>query len=339
MTKLLTRNEFRSAVFERDGSKCVICSSPAVDAHHIIERRLWSDGGYYLSNGASLCQRCHLDAEGTHLSVEELRLACGISDIILPESFEPNQKYDKWGNQILSNGKRVRGILFHDSSVQRILSDVMNLFTPYVKYPRCFHLPWTDCKTSDDKILDNTSMFQGKEVVVTEKMDGENTSMYCDYIHPRSIEANHHPSQSWVKHFHSKMQSNIPEGWRVCGENLYAKHSIHYTNLPSYFMGFSIWDDGNGCLSWDQTHAWFAQLGVTIVPVMYEGVFDEELLVNLAKSLNKKDDIEGYVVRITDNFHFSKFKDCVAKYVKRDHITSDSHWRHKPIIKNKLASN
>lgn len=43
--KLLTRDNFREAVFARDNNTCVFCSLPAKDAHHIIERRLWKDGG------------------------------------------------------------------------------------------------------------------------------------------------------------------------------------------------------------------------------------------------------------------------------------------------------
>lgn len=44
---LLSRNEFRNKVFERDGYCCVICGNGPntghrIDAHHIIERRLWS---------------------------------------------------------------------------------------------------------------------------------------------------------------------------------------------------------------------------------------------------------------------------------------------------------
>ena len=54
MEILLTRDAFRNAVFERDGHLCVICKEPAIDVHHIIERRLFSDGGYYIDNGVSL---------------------------------------------------------------------------------------------------------------------------------------------------------------------------------------------------------------------------------------------------------------------------------------------
>lgn len=55
MNILLTREDFKKIVFERDKHKCVVCGQPAVDAHHIIDRALWTDGGYYLDNGVSLC--------------------------------------------------------------------------------------------------------------------------------------------------------------------------------------------------------------------------------------------------------------------------------------------
>jgi hypothetical protein len=51
-TALLTRDQFREAVFARDKHKCVICKEPAKDAHHIMERRLFTEtdelGGYFL---------------------------------------------------------------------------------------------------------------------------------------------------------------------------------------------------------------------------------------------------------------------------------------------------
>ena len=73
---LLTRDQFREQVFARDGHKCVVCKSPAKDAHHIIERRLFEDHGYYENNGVSLCSQCHLDAEKQYcpaISCENLR--------------------------------------------------------------------------------------------------------------------------------------------------------------------------------------------------------------------------------------------------------------------------
>ncbi len=42
-----------------------------------------------------------------------------------------------------------------------------------IKYPRTFHLPWSPGLTKDDKRIENLDGFIGREVVVTEKMDGE----------------------------------------------------------------------------------------------------------------------------------------------------------------------
>jgi len=108
------------------------------------------------------------------------------------------------------------------------------------KYPRTTHLPWSEGGSDDDRILRSTEHFRNKIVVVTEKMDGENTTMYSQHIHARSLDSKHHPSRDWVKNFWQQIRFNIPEGYRICGENMYGTHSIHYNNLKSYFLGFSI---------------------------------------------------------------------------------------------------
>ena len=66
MSKKLIRSKFRSVVFARDKNLCVLCKSPAVDAHHITDRYLMPNGGYVLENGISLCAVCHKRAEEYH---------------------------------------------------------------------------------------------------------------------------------------------------------------------------------------------------------------------------------------------------------------------------------
>jgi len=173
---LLTRNDFRNGVFERDKHLCVMCGEYAVDAHHIIERRLYANGGYFFDNGSSLCKKHHLEAEMTTLSCEAIREACGIEDVVLPEHLYSDQRYDKWGNQILKNGTRLRGELFEDESVQKILKagNVLGEFVDIVKYPRTYHLPWSPGVTRDDRIMPNYNIFDGQEVMICEKRDGEN---------------------------------------------------------------------------------------------------------------------------------------------------------------------
>lgn len=66
------------------------------------------------------------------------------------------------------------------------------------KYPRTYHVPWSPGTTSDDRLLKSVDQFVGKCVVVTEKMDGENTTMSKDYVHARSLDSMYHPSRDHV---------------------------------------------------------------------------------------------------------------------------------------------
>lgn len=340
-TPLLTREQFRDGVFARDRHSCVFCGRTAQDAHHIIERRLWRDGGYYLANGVSVCGEHHLQCEMTTLSVEQVREAAGIRTKLVPPHLYPDQVYDKWGNPVLGNGQRLKGELFFDESVQKILAagGVLDLFTDKVKYPRTHHCPWSEGLHSDDRLIDSMDAFVGRRVIVTTKMDGENSSLYSDYFHARSVDGRHHPSRDWVKNLWSRICGDIPPGWRVCGENLYAKHSIEYTHLPSYFMGFSIFTERNVCLSWDETMEWFELLGIQSVPVLYDGVYDEAKIRALYDSKRDWNDCEGYVIRVADAFDYAAFRDCVAKFVRAGHVQTTKHWMHGQRIEKNGLSN
>lgn len=333
---LFSRDEFRNAVFKRDGYKCVVCGQPAKDAHHIIERRLWPDGGYYVSNGASVCETHHLLAESTELSCDELRERCGIKEILLPPHFYSDQPVDKWGNPILPNGQRLKGELFHDESVQKIIKPVLHLFTNRVKHQRTHHLPWSPNVSSDDKIIPSLSGFENEIVAVTVKMDGEQTSIYRDGFHARSIDTAPHPSRDWLWGLHRRIGHQIDEGWRICGENLYAKHSIHYQNLPAHFLVFSIWDEKNRCLNWEETKFYCAVLGLHHVPEIYVDVWDESHMKAMQIDAYNDDPCEGYVVRVARAFQFKEFKDVVAKYVRKNHVQTHGHWMRQAIELNKV---
>ncbi len=332
---LLTRDQFREGVFKRDSHRCVVCGVPAVDAHHILERRLFPDGGYYLDNGASLCSEHHMQAEMTTLTCEFLRECAQIKTTVLPPHLYRDQVYDKWGNPCLANGTRLAGDLFNDASVQKILrvGNVLNLFSHHVKYPRTYHLPWSPGLTKDDRKMEDTSVFEGREVVVTLKMDGENTTMYSDYMHARSLDYKPHISRRRVKALHSSIAHNIPEGWRVCGENLYAKHSIKYEDLKSYFLVFSIWNEFNECLSWDETKDWARLLDLHTVDSFWDGLWYPKEINSIFREQYSQQH-EGYVVRLAGSFHYSEFRTSVAKYVRANHVTSDNHWIHRAIEPN-----
>lgn len=224
-----------------------------------------------------------------------------------------------------------------------------------VKHPRTLHLPWSEGATKDDRILKTSlnpldmSYYFGKlsnhEVVVTVKMDGENTTLYKDSIHARSINGySRHASRDHMNALHAKIRADIPYGLRICGENMYAKHSIAYKNLPSHFLVHSIWFDKNTvlghvrdtCLSWDETVGFAELLGLTTVPVLYRGMFSESHLKTLFKGQYGGDDQEGYVVRRADSFDMASYEACVAKYVRKDHVQTSEHWMYEEMIKNEL---
>lgn len=119
--KLLSREDFKAQVFARSKGRCVICGAPAVDAHHIVERKLFEDGGYYLDNGAAVCEADHWRCETTVLDVAHVREASGIVHLVVPPSMQGHD-IDKWGNRVWPSGMRSWGPLEHDTGARKALS-------------------------------------------------------------------------------------------------------------------------------------------------------------------------------------------------------------------------
>ncbi|MEW2305826.1 RNA ligase family protein [Streptomyces sp. NPDC006655] len=202
-------------------------------------------------------------------------------------------------------------------------------------YPRTRHLPWSPGATADDLRVTDLSGLRGREVVVTEKLDGENTTLYADGLHARSLDSAPHPSRTWVKALQARIGHAIPDGWRVCGENMFARHSIAYDELKSYFYGFSVWDGQGRCLDWDRTVVFLRELGVPAPRVLWRGVFDERALRALRLDPGRQ---EGYVVRAADGFGAPEFGERVAKWVRAGHVRTDTHWMHAAVVENGLGA-
>ncbi|MFJ4183879.1 RNA ligase family protein [Kitasatospora sp. NPDC089509] len=203
-----------------------------------------------------------------------------------------------------------------------------------VHYPRTPHLPWSPGAAADDVRSGDVSGLAGAEVVVTEKLDGENTTLYADGLHARSLDSAHHPSRAWVKGLQHRIGPRIPAGWRICGENLFARHSIPYTDLDSWFYGFSVWTDRDHCLDWDATVRLLRRLGVPAPRVLWRGRYDERALRALTLDLDRQ---EGYVVRTVRGFPRAEFGERVAKWVRPHHVRTDTHWMHAAVVANGLG--
>ena len=215
-------------------------------------------------------------------------------------------------------------------------------------------------KKYDLSIEDNQNYFANGILV-------HNCSMYRDYAHARSLSGNDHQSRHFVKSMHASFKHLIPEGWRICGENMFALHSIYYTGLPSYFIVFAIFDNYNTEISWDDTVQMCNDLGLIHVPVLYDGQWDLDKIKECYTGVSvyegwqpkptvpdfktfrelilKGDSIEqfadptqeGYVVRVADSFDYDNFANHMAKFVKKNFISATSnHWMSEQIIKNRL---
>ena len=101
---LLSRECFNKEVLRRHGGLCSMCKSPAVDAHHILDRKLFCNGGYYLSNGAAVCELHHWQCETTEISLLDVRNAARVHQVVLPAClahYSFASPLDKWGNALL----------------------------------------------------------------------------------------------------------------------------------------------------------------------------------------------------------------------------------------------
>lgn len=205
------------------------------------------------------------------------------------------------------------------------------------KFPRTPHLPISLSRTDDDKSLQDYSLFKNmREVIITEKMDGESFSLYSDgYTHARSIDSRHHESRSIAKQRASEIYQLLPEGWRISCENLYAKHSIGYDDLKGYLYLLAIWDRDNICLSYDETRLWAIDLDLPMPDLLYRDEFSLKVLLDISQKLDYTK-VEGFVIRNADDFPFDDYGWNAAKFVRRNHVQTDEHWMSGPVTKNLL---
>lgn len=204
-----------------------------------------------------------------------------------------------------------------------------------IKYHRSYHVPWSKGTTSDDKLLTNLNHFENLEIVMSEKMDGENTSIYTKHSHARSCTSSYHPSRNHIKQLQAQLANDIPDNLKLIGENLFAKHSIFYDNLEAYFLLFAVQNENGLILSWDETLEWAELLNLKTVPVLYRGKFDLDFVMNFHKTLDTEKQ-EGFVIRLADSYHIDNSNISLAKWVRENHVQTTEHWSSQAMIQNQL---
>lgn len=195
------------------------------------------------------------------------------------------------------------------------------------KYPRTFHLPDSPGAAADDKIQQDLSWLDG-ELVVTEKLDGGNLTFTRDTMYARSLDSGTQPWDRPAKALWAMTAYRIPDGWRVCGESMWARRSIAYRDLPGVFIVFGVWDETDTLLGWDDTVDWARRLELPVVPVLYRGGSLSEARAAWA-TRHTADTSEGFVVRSAGRIAAADFALKVVKWVRPQHVRTSAAWRHR----------
>lgn len=215
------------------------------------------------------------------------------------------------------------------------------------KYNRTLHLPWSEGASNDDKIAADVSTLLRHKVIITEKVDGSNTSLEATGCFARTHAGPPtHASFDGLKALHASLKHSIPDSYQIFGEWCFALHSILYDKLPSYFLMFAIRDlvaKEATWESWETVKLWANGLGLHTVPVLWEGIIKtekemREITTQLAQEpSNIGTEREGVVIRLADSFLDEDFSKYVMKWVRKNHVQTSEHWKNQEIIKNKLC--
>ena len=336
----MNRADFRQTVFERDDGQCLVpwCLRNAEDAHHIIERAEWDDGGYFPNNGASVCHKHHKAAEKNWIPPQAFWKWDNL-DPVTPD--EMDHDVNKWGEPF-------------ETPPWENLRD-------FHKYPSTRHLPFSYIGDDDDTAHKSVDCFLYQPLVVTEKMDGSNAMLVKDSEEPvrsrRGRKAEHQSFDQLHKLYWEKnVYEKLPEHLQVFGEWLYAKHSIHYgcdgccderNQGPAlengYFQVFGVFDTRHNLwLSWFETERWANKLGFDTTRVLLRNIhYDNrnqlyEELTTLANKLTPES--EGFVVRSRYPFHYGQFPQRLGKFVRENHTQTETHWKHQQQTRNETLN-
>jgi ATP-dependent RNA circularization protein (DNA/RNA ligase family) len=223
----------------------------------------------------------------------------------------------------------------------------------FFKFPRTPHLfvdPELDIR--DDKILSvqECESFLNNSILLEEKVDGANIGISLsekgelliqnrgNYIIPGS-----HPQFNrlwdWAYSRVSLFNQHIANNFMIFGEWCYAKHSIQYTSLPDWFLGFDVFDKKNQTfLNTNTRNQILQKLNIETIPLLGKGIYskiDLEKLLASSKSKFYSGPVEGIYLRYEDSERLLKR----AKLVKKEFIKEiDVHWSKKEIISNKIQS-
>jgi hypothetical protein len=235
------------------------------------------------------------------------------------------------------------------------------------KYPRTLHAHISKGTTSDDRFMPKghlKAFVHMKEVVLTEKLDGQNNCFSKEGLFARSHAAS--SNLPWDKPMRERWEliKNNLGTLELFGENMYGIHSIAYSKLDSFFYLFAV-RDGTYWLSWQEVKEVARLFDFPTVPeikittplakLYKENISENKILSqwfenNLGMSWetsvetggllggysphNLSPASEGFVVRNQEGFESNKKLldvapnefDHLFKVVRQGHVQTNIHW-------------
>lgn len=126
---------------------------------------------------------------------------------------------------------------------------------PFRKFPKTPYLLWLSSRSArNDKIMPpEVETFLNEPIVVEEKVDGANVGISLDDFGKLQVQnrgtflkapfrGQWRRLRSWLSHHEPLLRERLSSGMIVFGEWCYAKHSIAYSRLPDWFLGFDVFD-------------------------------------------------------------------------------------------------
>lgn len=231
----------------------------------------------------------------------------------------------------------------------------------FFKYPRTPHIAGST-GTSDDKKLgskDTEKILSDPSLIVEEKVDGTNVGLHFSegklvlQCRGHEITAGMHPQydlfKQWATVKQNVFEEMLGEQFIIYGEWTYAKHCIHYLELPHYFFEFDILDKHTEeFLTLERRLEMLEDTGIETVPVVHQGEISlGELLDLVAPSdlgaqfehpvTGKIDNlVEGLYLRTEDEEKVTSR----AKYVRPEFIEKikqSQHWQYEKMTPNEMV--
>ncbi|MEX2120602.1 MAG: RNA ligase family protein [Pirellulales bacterium] len=233
----------------------------------------------------------------------------------------------------------------------------------FVKYPRTPHL-FGSTGTPDDKHLDEAEsnrFIADESLIVEEKIDGTNVGIHFTtdekmvlQCRGHLITEGMHPQydlfKQWAVVKRAALEKRLESRFILFGEWMYARHSVHYRQLPHYFFEFDVYDkDSEVYLSLERRLALLGGTGIQTVPVVHTGSLTRDRLEGLIGPSLFDSRFENPLTKRTDNLMEGLYLRTESagdvtgrtKFVRPEFVEKvkqSTHWQHQAMVSNLLRN-